>query len=228
MKPDLLILHGALGGPSQFQELSSLLSSQFSVHVVPFDGHEGLPIEAPYSIDLFARNLKDYCTYKRIDHPFVFGYSMGGYVALLAAHQGFRLARLLTLGTKFAWNPDGAAKEIRQLQPEIIEVKVPQFAAYQSRLHHPLNWKDVMNGTAAMMNDLGKQPALSAEILSRLTFPTLCCLGDEDAMVSREETRWAADCLANGQIRILHDMPHPIEKVNLPQLVEEIQNWFLR
>lgn len=227
MKPVLLILHGALGAPSQFTELSALLSQQFTVHLVPFDGHGGRPIQEGYSIELFAQNLKNYCVQHAIEKPLIFGYSMGGYVALLAAHQGFPIERLMTLGTKFAWSPEGAAKEIRQLQPDIIEEKVPKFAAYQGLLHSPLDWKDVMKGTSTMMSELGNQPSLNTTILSQLTLPTLCCLGSEDAMVSVEETQWAVEHLVNAEIRILPGMQHPIEKVSMGELADEIRVWFL-
>lgn len=227
MKPDLLILHGALGAPSQFTELRTLLSTQFSVHLVPFDGHGGHPIREPYSIELFAQNLRDYCTQHSIERPFVFGYSMGGYVALYAAHQGFPIARLMTLGTKFAWSPEGAAKEIGHLQPELIEEKVPKFAAYQAALHSPLDWKDVMSGTAAMMTRLGNQPVLNSLTLSQISLPTMCCLGSADNMVGFEETQWAVQHLSHAEIRICDGMQHPIERVSTSQLADEIRVWFL-
>jgi pimeloyl-ACP methyl ester carboxylesterase len=51
---------------------------------------------------------------------------MGGYVALKTAvlHPG-RIEAIVTLGTKFHWDPENASNEVRMLNPEKIEEKVP-------------------------------------------------------------------------------------------------------
>jgi pimeloyl-ACP methyl ester carboxylesterase len=226
-KPDLILLHGALGSQVQFSELSKKLSSSFTIHTFNFSGYGGRPIDQAPSIELFSQNLIDYIVENDLVSPFVFGYSMGGYVALNARSIGIAMEKLMTLGTKFAWTPEGAAKEIKLLNPEVIEVKVPHFATHLTELHAPDDWKIVMRNTVQMMTFLGNNPNLTDEKLKNIELETLCCLGSNDNMVSREETEHAVSQLSNGSLHIFEGMEHPIEKVDIDLLSAKIENFFL-
>jgi esterase/lipase len=126
----LLVLHGALGAQQQFEELKTLLESQFTVHTLNFEGHGGRTSNAPFSMDLFVENVRDYLQENNLSSCSVFGYSMGGYVALkFAAKFPGTVNEIVTLGTKFGWSPEIALKETAMLNPEKIEEKVPKFAA---------------------------------------------------------------------------------------------------
>ena len=66
----------------------------------------------------------------------IFGYSMGGYVALwLARFYPDRVGKIFTLGTKLKWNDEEAEKEIKMLNPEKVELKVPAFAQQLAERH---------------------------------------------------------------------------------------------
>ena len=69
MKPNLLLLHGALGSSQQLAELKSLLSDNYSVHSINFEGHGGLPSSTEFSIDLFVKNTLDYLRENSIHQP---------------------------------------------------------------------------------------------------------------------------------------------------------------
>ena len=226
MKPHLIILHGALGAKQQFKNLATALSEHFTIHLFNFEGHGGRPTDHPYTIDLFTQNLIDYVVAKELDEPYVFGYSMGGYVALNASHQGLQLAKLMTLGTKFGWNPEDAQKEIKMLDPAVIEEKVPKFAAYQASLHAPEDWKEVMQKTAQMMLGLGNEPVLNDDKLRTIDLETLCCVGSEDKMVSKEETTHTVSHLKNAEFYQFNGFEHPIEKVDLEILSQRIIDYF--
>lgn len=225
MKKDLLILHGALGAISQFEALKAELSTHYTVHGLTFSGHGGKPAHHAFGIEQFAGELNDFIEEFGLHEAPIFGYSMGGYVALYAASQGLRTKGIVTLGTKMHWTPEGAAKEIAQLQPALIEEKVPAFAAQQAALHAPLDWKAVMQATASMMRDLGNTPLLTGESLASVTCPVYCLRGDQDRMVSAEETRWAVAHLSKASYTELPDTPHPIEKVQAVNLARVIRSY---
>src|SRR5215213_4562309 len=125
----LLFLHGAIGGSDQLMPLSKALSADFSVHNLDFPGHAGKAMPAAFSIPLFSTYVKDYCDQHALKQVSVFGYSMGGYVGMYLAKQHPALVRkLATLATKFHWNEETAAREIKMLQPAVIEQKLPLFA----------------------------------------------------------------------------------------------------
>lgn len=226
MKPHLIILHGALGAKQQFNKLAAILNEKFTVHRFNFEGHGGRPTEHPYTIDLFTKNLIDYVVARELHEPYVFGYSMGGYVALNASYQGLQLAKLMTLGTKFGWNPEDAQKEIKMLNPTVIEEKVPKFAAYQESLHAPEDWKEVMHKTAQMMLGLGNEPVLNDEKLQTIDLETLCCRGSKDKMVSEDETTHTVSQLTNAEFYQFEGFEHPIEKIDSETLSQKIIDYF--
>lgn len=225
MKKDLILLHGAIGASKQLVPLAELLSENYNVHVLNFDGHGGNKISKNFGIDLFSQNLIDFVRNNHLKELSIFGYSMGGYVAMNAISKGLNIERLVTLGTKFSWTPEGAVHEIKMLNPTIIEEKIPQFAAFQKTLHSPTDWKLVMHSTANMMVELGNDPILKDDILENIVVPTLCLLGDKDTMVTKEETQHVVALLPNGELEILSDCQHPIEKVPLERLSERIKQF---
>ena len=85
----------------------------------------------------------------------LFGYSMGGFIALLSAANGNKkIHSITTLGTKMKWSPRIAENEVKQLNPELIEEKVPAFAKSLEERHGD-HWKDLMRRTADYMVLLG-------------------------------------------------------------------------
>lgn len=224
----LILLHGALGSKAQFQSLEVSLSKQFNIHTLNFSGHGDLPFStSQFGIETFSHELRDYVVINKLHGVHVFGYSMGGYVALKAAQTNPDLiGKIFTLGTKFDWNPLSARKESEKLDPELIEEKVPEFATSLSQLHHPNNWKAVVDRTREMMLSLGNNLMLNKSDLLEITNDCLIVRGELDNMVSQQETDWAADHIHFGQSKILPNSPHPLEKVDIDQLSAELTNFF--
>lgn len=213
----LLLLHGALGAASGMEPLAERLSSEgFAPQALNFSGHGGAPFAESFGIGQFANEVLHFMDENGIEKADIFGYSMGGYVALqLASQQPERVGRVVTLATKFDWTPDGALRETKMLDPEKIEAKVPVFAAQLHERHAPNDWKELLRKTADMMLELGQHPLLSSDVLSKISSPCLICLGDSDQMVGLEETQWAAGLLPHGHLQVLEHTPHPFEKVDM-------------
>lgn len=227
MKPDLILLHGALGSARQLRPLAQELEDQFNCHLFNFEGHGGRPVGPIYSIELFTENLIDFVVSNDIQDPAVFGYSMGGYVAINAAAEGMDFHKIMTLGTKFNWTPEGAQREIKMLQPEVIEAKIPKYALYQETLHAPEDWKIVMKKTADMMVRLGNTPLLTNDKFSQVEIEVLCCRGSMDEMVTEEETKDAVNKMPKADFFSLEGFHHPIEKINTEVLADEVKAFFL-
>jgi len=225
MKTDLLLLHGALGSKQQLEPLKELLSDQFNIYSLNFDGHGGNASDNHFSIDLFTDNLIHFLEKNELRDVYIFGYSMGGYVALNAAHQRPDLVqKIVTLGTKFDWSPESAAQEIKMLNPEKIEEKVPQFATRLKELHEPVDWKLVMNKTASLMRDLGEGKGLKDEEVENVKQEVVIGLGDKDKMVGMDESQKVVNLLPNGSFMVLEGVPHPIDMISNDQLVAYILN----
>lgn len=215
----ILLLHGALGAAQQLQPLSELLKNDFEVHCLEFEGHGQTPSDKPFSIDGFVDNLKEYLDEKILRNIIVFGYSMGGYVALkLAARNPEYFEKIITLGTKFHWTSEAAEKEVQYLNPDKIEVKLPAYAAMLEGLHGASSWKTMMQKTADMMLRLGNGEATSDELFKQIVVPCSLCLGDKDQMVSREETERIKDIIPHAEFELLEDTVHPIDRADVARL----------
>lgn len=223
----LIILHGALGAKKQFWAIEQELKLHFDVTVLEFEGHGKTTLQGEFNVPNFAKQLEELVS-QFTEKPVVFGYSMGGYVALkYATNFPSAFERLITLGTKFEWNVETALKESGQLVPEKIEEKVPAFAAYLQDLHGTTQWRTVLENTAEMMLAMGEDPPLSPTNLHNIDFPVTLSLGSEDVMVTRNETELYAQALPKGEYREMAGWKHPIDRIPTDELVSFLKESFL-
>ena len=209
----LVILHGALGSAHQFEALARDVEAD---EVIEFYGHGSQPdVDQPWTMDLFVDQLEE-----ALDGPSViYGYSMGGYVAIeLSKRRPDLVTRVLTTGTKLKWSPEESAKEVKMLNPDVIEQKVPHFAADLARRHGSDHWKTVLKKTADLMVDLGANPRLTTDTMSQVSIPVMYMIGDRDEMVTMEETIDFYRATPDAQLAVLHNTRHPIEKVRTDML----------
>jgi pimeloyl-ACP methyl ester carboxylesterase len=145
---------------------------------------------------------------------------MGGYVALkLATEHPQALGKIMTLATKFYWDPETAAREIKMLNPEKIEEKLPAFAQVLEARHQSIGWKKVLAKTAEMMIAMGNTNPLQKPDFEKISNPVRISIGDRDQMVTLEETIHVFRQIQNASFQIFPETPHPIEKMDLNQLV---------
>jgi pimeloyl-ACP methyl ester carboxylesterase len=155
-----------------------------------------------------------------------FGYSMGGYVALkLAKDYPGRAQKIITLGTKFKWDPESAAKDVRMMNPDIIEQKIPGYAATLAVRHHPGDWKSIMSRTAEMMTALGAGLAMTSADFESIPHHVLISIGAEDHMVSVEESTVVANLLPHGSLRVIEGVKHPLDGIDKSILSSLIKDY---
>ncbi len=215
----LILLHGALGCQDQMKELVRALQNQFKIYTIEFRGH-GRRAEntKPFTLDLLAKDLNDEINFLELQDPIVFGYSMGGYVALYHAlkYPHINLS-IITLATKFDWNTETAERESSQLEIGLLKSRVPAFIE-TLKLRHGLHWQKTIENTRELMLQLGLTKPLNESNLTQIQSKTLICIGDKDKMVSITESEDCAKHLPRGELRILTDTPHPFEKVSVDEL----------
>jgi esterase/lipase len=83
---------------------------------------------------------------------------------------------------------------------------------------HGDRWKSLLLSTAHLMQHLEKIDGLTREDLSDVQIPVTFILGDQDKMVSSEETHLTASWLHYGQVKTLTHSKHELERANLKEL----------
>jgi len=220
----ILVLHGALGSRHQFEPLMERLGPRGSF--MEFTGHGTTTDDGgPWTIPLFVEQLERQLEAAAGDPVTVFGYSMGGYVAMTLALRRPELFRnIVTLGTKLAWTPEGAGKEAGRLNADVIAEKVPAFAADLQRRHGADRWQSVLDRTAGLMRDLGTTPLLTEEGMAAMSVPVRFMLGDRDEMVGLDETVTFYKATPGAEFAVLPSTRHPIEKVDLRYVLRHLDD----
>lgn len=220
-KPTILFLHGALGVAADMQPLMGLMSEKgYRTLSFNFSGHgagSGQPEE--FRIELFAKDLDKYIKQHQLKDLIIFGYSMGGYVALFhkANFEDSPINMIFCYGTKFNWSENSVTRELPMLNPEHLEAKFPSYAAILKEKHAD-RWKILLKSTAHMMQNLERIDGLTREDLSDLDIPVILMLGDQDRMVTSEETNLTCSWLHHCQVKTLSHSKHEIEKSNIREI----------
>lgn len=216
MKRDLILLHGALATASQFDTFQNYLGDSFTCHAItlPGHGHFNQP-DTSFSISGFSEFVSNYILNHHLNSPVLFGYSMGGYVGMnMAATQPSLISGLMTLATKFDWNPETASKEAAMLQPNKMAEKIPAFTEQLKAMHGPAKWEQVVMQTAALMTALGSHH-LEVPDFNKVLCPVLNVVGDSDKMVNAGYSEVITGWIPSGRFRLLDNTPHPFEKTDL-------------
>lgn len=226
MQP-LLLLHGAIGAADQLEDIKQQLSDSYKVYTLNFSGHGGKAFaEQPFSIELFANDVLTFLEKEGLSQVNIFGYSMGGYVAMyVAKHHPEKIKRIVTLATKFHWDEPTAAKEVKMLQADKIEEKVPAFAKALADRHAPNDWKEVLGRTVDMLQAMGQNNPIKLEEHTAIEIPSLLLIGDRDKMITLDETINVYKTLPNAQMGMLPNTHHPIEQVNVEALLFYIRQF---
>lgn len=224
---DLLLLHGALGSKEQFLDLEIALAEKYKLHTLNFSGHGRRPShQHAYTIQNFAHEVLDYLNENYIQTIDIFGYSMGGYVALwVARFYPDRVGKIFTLGTKLNWNEEEAEREIKMLNPDVVVEKVPAFAQSLAERHGEHEWKSLMSKTALLMKDLAHTHLTDQDFI-KMEHTVLLTRGGKDNMVTADETEYVKRLIKNAQYKEYEGVPHAFEKFPLEVLTREIENYF--
>jgi len=222
-RPPLLLLHGALGSGVQLEPLAQALDPHFETHIHEFPGHGARTAVSEWTLRTLAEDVLSHWS----GSMFVVGYSMGGYVGLMAEHlhPGF-LRGLVTLGTKFDWSPESGAREIKKLDADFLRAKAPEFVDDLIRMHGADRWSALLTETAGMMRDLVEGGALSPAQLQHIECRVHLCRAADDRMVTRTETEAVAEALLKATFLELPGA-HGLNTVEVGVLAEAVKQAFM-
>lgn len=213
----ILLLHGALATSTEMAPLQKLLPADTAA--LTFVGHDATSVlPATLTITTFVEQLDAYFRRHTSTAVTVVGHSLGGYVALAhaALYEDSPICRIVTYGTKFDWSAPQVAHMLATLHPEneaLMEYLKKKFADKALPL---------LLATTHMMAHIERLDALTPADLADVQIPVDVVLGDKDKVVSRAESERVVGLLAQGQLHVLKESRHELERSDLPALARII------
>jgi pimeloyl-ACP methyl ester carboxylesterase len=178
--PPLVLLHGALMTIENFGELVPSLAKTRQVVAIEQQAHgRTADIDRPFSYEQMADDTAALLRQVGIENADVFGYSMGGGIALELAMRHPASVRKLVVAAA-AYSNDGVYPEvlegIEKLKPEDLAGS-PWQEAYVEVAPDPESWPTLL----AKVKDLDRTfEGWSPEAISSIEAPALIIVGDAD------------------------------------------------
>ncbi len=186
-----VMLHGNGEDRRYFKYQLAYFSRHYRVVLLETRGHGASPRgRAPFTIDQFARDLKDFLDEKGFEKIILLGFSDGGNIALTfgAKYPGY-LSRLIVNGANLS--PWGV--RAKDQAPYVADF------AFQSLLA-PFSKKAAEK--RELLDLVVRQPHIDPASLGAISVPTLVVAGKED-MIRESETRRIAAAIPGSILRIL-------------------------
>jgi pimeloyl-ACP methyl ester carboxylesterase len=187
----LLLLHGGLFDiDQQFGALVPGLSATRQVIAADFQGHGRTnDADRPLRTAGLAADVVGLLGHLGVGHADVFGFSVGGAVALRLAIEHPELVRRLVVSS-VSFSPDGDRPENKDAVPELTVEMIagtPMEAAYVAKSPHPDRLQTLLDKLGAFDEGF---PGWSDADIEGIAAPTLITVGDCDAITLGHAVRF--------------------------------------
>lgn len=228
-RPSLLVLHGAAGCTlDETAPLMRRLESAFHLVGVDLSGHgaSAFPTGRDLSLDLFVEDARMALDALDLASVHVFGFSLGGGVALQLAHRHPALVdRLALLQTNVRWTQAQVSRMKERLDPEGIRERAPaQADRIQTRHEQPAR---LLRQLRAFIETLPDTSEVLSGILPDLSAPTLVGAVDQDPLFGPDTPRALQRGLPNARLAILPGEHHNLAEASLSLVVPLLRQHFL-
>jgi pimeloyl-ACP methyl ester carboxylesterase len=220
MKKNLVLIHSTLGLPQDLDPIRESLSQEFNIYSLHLAGHgSASTLPKDFTIEQFAQDLDSYFKQHHIDDAIVFGYSVGGYIAIYhkAHFENSPISQIVTYGTRFNWSQEHLSKEMPKLNPDELENRHPEASGLLKEKHGE-KWKVLMRSVAHLYQNLERLDGLTKEDLEEIHIPVLLLVGDEDRTITKEESVLVKSWLHSVQVKTISHSKHEIERMNFSEI----------
>ncbi len=222
----LILLHGSRSAASAMRPLLEALRPWGPVHAFDLIGHGGREIPAAFSIEALAQDVLAQMDQAGIERAYLFGHSMGGYLALyLARHAPDRIAAVCSLAAKWVFDERTVGHFTHLSSLARIRAPGSRQPELMDRRHPGQDWTALVSGLADLYRELGRSPALTGADLRALSVPALIMTGHADQVVSWAESLRLANLIPRAQGFTFAGKAHPLETVPTDFLATVISAW---
>ena len=183
-RPPLVVLHGLAGSTMlETEPLVRHLEPHFHVLAFDFAGHgsSGTYEDAILSVDFLADNIRGVLDHFGLEQAHLFGFSIGGYVALrFALLHPHRAARLAVHSANVDWNAELAEAMNARLDAAMLETQYPAIAQRLDQFHG--NWRRLLARANRMIIRLPAHRQ-THHALHQIDHPALVSAIDQDDLL---------------------------------------------
>ncbi len=210
----LIFIHGAFWAAKDLLPLSLHCRKQnIKLITLPFHGSEaGQPFTYPLLKHALRTKLQSEENYS------LFGYSLGGYLALdLAVDGHIAPLSITTYGTRFFWTNEIVERISKVMKPEKLRKDLPEYVEDLVAMHGEA-WTEVISSTLGMRVHLIHNP-LSEKSLSAIKSRTTLVIGDGDILTNMEETKSVSATIPSCTFEIIPG-EHDLKKLSPASLIK--------
>ena len=228
--PPLLLLHGAAGCTErETRRLAHRLAPHFRVVALDFPGHgvSDLFENVDFSSTLFAESVRATLDHFGIERAAVFGFSMGGNMALrLAHHHPERVARLVVHGACIDWSETQAEQMAARLDVRTLQEQSGGRPAAALEAAHR-DWTGLFARTERFVRALPLRTDEMRAMAEAVEVPTLVSTADRDDLFPLEAAFTLHRCLPKARLTVVPGTRHALGQTDLGALVPPLTRHLL-
>ena len=220
--PPLVVLHGALGSTElETDRLVAHWEKSFRVIALDFSGHGAstsaseTPTWATYTDDVTA--LLEHLDLREVR---LFGFSMGGGVALAAAaRHPDRVSHLAVHATNVQWDTE----DVNRMVPPMLAALDNPTGRWATRLRetHGSSWRDLIHQIVAFTRHLPND-WISDDVLATIRQPALISAGDADRYFDVRHALHLYRTISDAHLWIVPGLDHPIQHADVPTFASTV------
>lgn len=223
--PPLVVLHGALGSTElETDRLIRLWEKRFCVYGVDFMGHgrsddctDRVPLWSDY-----AANVTAVLDHFGLARARLFGFSMGGGVALAAAlAHPERVERLAVHGVNVQWDAREVDLMVGPMDVARMTADHPYWAQRLAETHGAGRWESLVGRLVAFTRGLPGHH-LTDEAIGRISCPTMISAGDRDRYFDVRHAVGLYRAVPDALLWVIPGLDHPIQGVDVPTFAAAI------
>ena len=223
--PPLVVLHGALGSTElETDRLVRVWERTARVYALDFRGHGRsgpLSAEVP-RWETFVTDAITATEHFGLEHAAVFGFSMGGAVALaLALARPVAVGRLAVHGVNVQWDESEVQAMVGPMDPDRMEADHPYWAQRLAQVHGADRWRRLVAQMIAFTRGLPGQH-LTDDALARIACPTRISAGDRDRFFDVRHAVGLWRAVPDARLQIVPGLDHPIQGVDAPAFAADV------
>ncbi len=225
--PPLVMLHGAAGCTTlETAPLMRRMETQFHVVAVDLQGHGASPAtDIPISFDTFTDDILALLDALSLEDTALFGFSMGGNVALdVARRVPDRIRSVAAHGANVTWTEERAADMQARLDADTLARKSERLVQHLST--HHIDWNRLFRRMHDWLATLPEQTPDMQAMAEEVTVPALISCVDRDDLFSLDETLTLHALLPDARLEVFRGSHHALPLAPLDRLAPTLTEWF--